>query len=291
MPAPALQACPPSSCAAREQASKICGCAHRMHLPAPAAASAWPQLAQLLLQPAPPCPSDMIPTGGPVGRCFNAVTVPGCRQMSLKAGGSLAVALATTCPSGAAATAAPAWLLCCWAGAKAHSCVAAAAASSGPSAGPLLPPHASSPYLSLACRSAALHWAAQQHLLPILPDPGPRGPARAVRVIRPGLRWQVPGKQPSPGDLRMVCLLLCMQLAMLVADLRPVQHMRTAAARGCTRCCPLQGLPTSFLPCADMVRISAGRNGTCLNSITSGGQRVPFRRGDLRYAAAFASTC
>ena len=60
--------------------------------------------------PHPPCRSDMIPTGGPVGRCFNAITVPGCMQMSLKAGGSLAVALATTCPSGKAAVAP--WRLC-----------------------------------------------------------------------------------------------------------------------------------------------------------------------------------
>ena len=62
------------------------------------------------ISPHPPRRSDMIPTGGPVGRCFNAITVPGCMQMSLKAGGSLAVALATTCPSGKAAVAP--WRLC-----------------------------------------------------------------------------------------------------------------------------------------------------------------------------------
>lgn len=40
-----------------------------------------------------------------MGRCLNAITV-GCRQMSLKAGGTLALAKATTCPSGAACCAA-----------------------------------------------------------------------------------------------------------------------------------------------------------------------------------------
>ena len=46
-----------------------------------------------------PC-KDLAPVGGAVGTCFNAVSVGKCQTASLRAGGSLAVVQATTCPAG-----------------------------------------------------------------------------------------------------------------------------------------------------------------------------------------------
>lgn len=55
--------------------------------------------------------------------------------------------------------------------------------------------------------------------------------------------------------------------------------------------CRLQGVPTSFLKCTDMVPIAASRNGACPTTITSNSETLSFYAGNLRRDAAFASTC
>lgn len=46
--------------------------------------------------------TDLVPTGGFKGTCVHAITAPAtCKQLPLRAGGTLALVKAYTCPPGA----------------------------------------------------------------------------------------------------------------------------------------------------------------------------------------------